>query len=214
MKKREFAWLTLLLVVAQWVPTGFAETRVYRSTGDSGSVEFSDEPSPGATPITVPAPATYTAPALPKPRASQPSGSGKDGVYRSLQMVEPQPGATVWNNQGTLAVRFALEPELRTDEGDRLVVVVDGQPQQPVAGNGDELHDLDRGAHDIRGRVVDRGGRVLIESAASTVYLQQQSVNYPARQTNPAPPPPTAAPPQTPAPQPGGSGARGGIPGR
>jgi hypothetical protein len=212
MKRCEFTWLALLLVVLQWIPTGVAETRVYRSTGDSGSVEFSDEPSPGATPITVPAPATYKAPALPKPTAAQASRSAKGGVYRSLQMIEPQPGATVWNNQGNLQVRFALDPELRTDEGHRLVVVLDGQPQQPVAGNGYELHDLERGAHDVRGRVVDRGGRVLIESAASTLYLQQQSVNYPARQANQPSPPPTA-PPRTPAPPPSGSGARGGIPG-
>jgi hypothetical protein len=201
----------LLFTLLQWPLCGLAETTVYKSTSESGAVVFSDEPRPGATPIQVKEPAVYSAPALP-PGAAQRAVKEGEGGYRALELVQPRPESTIWNNQGDLRVRYAVDPELQTDRGDRLVVMLDGEPQQPVATTEYDFKNLDRGAHEIRAQIVDARGQVLIESDPATLYLQQQSVNYPARGDGRQPRPPGVVPPsRPPSPAPSGSSGTGGA---
>ncbi|MGD2074950.1 MAG: hypothetical protein PVI91_00515 [Gammaproteobacteria bacterium] len=213
--KQTLTWLWLLPALLQWPPAGLAETTVYRSTSESGAVVFSDEPQPGATPIEVEDPPTYSAPALPR-RATERADEQAEGAYRALELVQPQPEATVWDNQGNLQVRYAVDPRLRSGRGHRLVVLLDGEPQPPVAASEYQFENLDRGAHEVQARIVDARGGVLIESEPATLYLQRQSVNYPARGRQPRPPgvvPPTRPPSPAPGTSSGSPSARGAAPG-
>ena len=167
------------IALLQFPMPGVAETTVYRWFNESGGVVFGDSPRPGAAEIRIPDPPVYTPPSLPT-GTTDPSPESTP-AYQCLTLAEPQPQSTIWSNQGDFQIRYALTPRLRTDLDHRLVISLDGKARPPIAGNRFHVENIDRGAHQLRGKVVNAAGDVLIESDAATIYLQQQSTHYPAR---------------------------------
>ena len=82
---------------------------------------------------------------------------------------------------GNFQVHYEVEPALRTKEGHRLVIILDSKARPAIAGTRYYFENINRGVHQLKSRVIDAKGSVLVESEPATIYLQQQSLNYPAR---------------------------------
>ncbi len=174
--------LRLLLAPALLVLPVLATADIYKSIGPDGTVVYSDQPSPGAEKIRVQQPSTYTPPPLPKFQPTQRASDQAAPAYERLSVVSPKPEETIRDNEGTVIATFAVKPALQTDQGHRLVVLLDGNRQKPISVTRIQFNNVDRGAHTIQAMVIDGNGKTLIESDPVTFYLHRQSIHFPARQ--------------------------------
>lgn len=177
--------ITLSLLVLGLVPA-LAAAGVYKWVDPDGTVHFSDTPQPGAEEVHVPPPQMYT-PAPYAPITPRPEAPAAQAEYTQLAITAPEAEASIWDNTGAIPVSFSLKPALKADRGHRLVVLVDGQAQEPVKGTSTTLENVERGSHTLQGQIVDAAGKVLVSSSAITVHLHRQSVLGPNRARPPAP---------------------------
>jgi hypothetical protein len=163
---------------------------------ENGVVHFSDTPGPGAKRVdlvvtgpssgTATAPAPATASAVAKPPAVP-------GVtYTSLEIWQPENGASFFDADATVNVRLRSEPELSAD--DSLLLFLDGKlVEGPVNSLDYTLSALDRGAHSITAQILDSKGKEKIRSAPVVFHMKQNTIIAP-RAVGPnlrAPPRPT-----------------------
>lgn len=166
-------------------------TKTYRWVDENGVVHFSDSPRPGvsdpeADVIEIPranvvrsrTPRTAAPAAAPQPADNRDDDTQSESSgYRSLRIVSPGNGDTLWNIGGRLEVSVQTEPRLRANHG--IVIIMDGKlaTPTPVAGTTASLSEVWRGEHRISAIVRGADGRDLITSAPITIYVQQRSVN-------------------------------------
>lgn len=162
-----------------------AQTPVYQSRDKDGPV-FSDRPSSGATPTPVGPTNVIASP--PAPPAPKPQPDGPDTApppYRTLRIATPANQGTVRSNSGGFEVLVQASPALRAAAGDRIRLVLDGQPlAQPQASNRIRLTDADWQAaaaadtnqHTLQAAVIDAQGNVLIASVPVVFYVHRAAV--------------------------------------
>lgn len=167
--------------------SGLVGADVYKWVDEQGNYVFSDQPRPGAEKVDLPEPMTYT----PAPVKSKPAGTGKveSGVrYTRLEVAEPQPDATVRDNEGRVPVSVSLEPTLDTAAGHRIAITIDGVAQENRSDSPNfSLVNLERGTHTLQVSVVDGNGTTLIESEPVTFHLHRHSALFPKPSPSPAP---------------------------
>ncbi|MBI5461979.1 MAG: DUF4124 domain-containing protein [Gammaproteobacteria bacterium] len=162
---------------------------VYKWVDADGTVHFSDVPQDGAEEVHVPPPQTYTPAQLPPitPRTEAPPAPAE---YTAFTLATPAAEENIWDNTGTVAVNFSIEPALKTGRGHKLVVLLDGQPQPPTQATAVILENVDRGSHSLQGQIIDARGDVLMGSETITVHVHRQSSLAPNRaQPTPKPKP-------------------------
>ena len=153
-----------------------AQTKIYESKDSAGPV-FSDQPSPGAKELTLPPPNVMpgNAPAAP-PAAPQQALP----AYRLLNILTPENKGTVHTNTGAFDLRVQTAPELRA--GDRIRVRLDGNlVGRTFASTAIGLTEADWQAaasnasveHTLQVAIVDRDGKLLIESAPVSFYAHR-----------------------------------------
>lgn len=173
------------------LPAAAEGTKTYRWTDEDGVVHFSDSPRPGATDpeadaIEIPD-ANVVRSRLPRvapaalPSAAAASTDEDEAAtstgYRSVRIVSPADGDTLWNIGGRLDVSVQTEPRLRPNHS--VVIIMDGKlaTPNPVAGTTASLSEVWRGEHRISAIVRGADGQDLITSAPITIFVQQRSVN-------------------------------------
>jgi hypothetical protein len=150
--------------------------RIYRSVDAHGNVVFSDQPpNDHAQPLELPPLMTFEAPdesALPPPR---PRPEPARPAYEKLAIVAPANDEAVRSNVGDVSIRAQLAPGLQREH--TLELVLDGNvAARSSDGSGVfNLTNVHRGTHVVSARVVDRDGRVLIESPSSKFHMLQAS---------------------------------------
>lgn len=153
-----------------------AQTTIYESKDKAGPV-FSDQPSPGARELALPPPNVMpgNAPAA-QPVPPQPALP----AYRLLNILSPENQGTVHSNTGAFDVRVQTSPELRP--GDSIRVKLDGNLiGRSFRSTTIGLTDSDWQAaassasveHTLQAAVLDRDGKVLIESAPVSFYARR-----------------------------------------
>lgn len=165
------------LVLLGMLPTLVAAA-VYKWVDADGTAHFSDVPQEGAEEVHIAPPQTYQAPSL-QPITPRPEVVANPAAYTRFALVTPAAEENIWDNTGTLAVTFAVEPPLRADRGHQLVLVVDGEARPPVPDSGVVLENVERGSHTLQGQIVDAVGNILMSSEPITVYVHRQSVLAP-----------------------------------
>lgn len=170
---------TSLLPVLALLPA-LAFAGVYKWIDDDGTVHYSDTPQPGSEEVHVPPPQTYSPSPLP---VFTPTPETRDAPaqYSRLEMTAPAHDASIWENTGSIAIGFAMEPPLKSGRGHRLEVLVDGQVRATATGADVIVENVERGSHSLQGRIVNAAGEVLISSAPVTVHVHRQSVLLPNR---------------------------------
>lgn len=179
---RRFPWLVCLLGL---VPCNLPAD-IYKQVLPDGTVSYSNQPHPNAEKINPPPPQVIPAVKPPADTQTQGRTPPEAAPYDQLSIAEPATDQVIWSNEQTVSVGVAIEPFLQTQEGHRLVILLDGHP---VAAPGDEmsltLTNVDRGTHTLTAEVRDAQGRVLVQSAPVVFHLKQHSVLLPPRPAAP-----------------------------
>jgi hypothetical protein len=185
--------LALLLALAQALPAT-AQTTVYESMDAQGNVVFSDKPSPGARAIDLPPPNVIqtdplpppTEKAAPTPGAIKKSNDDADTtpVYSSLAIASPGEQDSIYTNTGAFDVTLKIDPDLQTEQGDVIRLKLDGTlvPQQfstptiSISSADWAASATDDTAHTLQAAILDKKGKVLIESSPVTFYAHRATV--------------------------------------
>ena len=159
-------------VPAQTQPDPAAESKIYRSVDENGTVIFSDQPSQESASEEV---QLRKPNAVPMKRVTLPEGNAGSNekelaeAYRTLVITSPEPESTIRNPMEPVPVEVDLVPSLQ--DGHRLVLFDNGEEQPGLA-----LNPMIRGSHSLVVKVLDAEGEVLIASSPVTVYLHRTTV--------------------------------------
>lgn len=155
-----------------------ATAEVYKWVDEQGNVVYSDQPRPGAKPLDLPEVSTYKSVppgrAVPRERAAEAAGP----MY-GVQVLQPEPEATVRDNRGIMDVRVATEPPLLPERGHRLAIQLDDQAVQYTSSLEFQLTEVQRGAHTLRVWVTDKEGEAISDRQAVTFFMHQASRLHP-----------------------------------
>lgn len=177
---------TLALLVCLLLPGWLSATQVYKSIAPDGSVEYSDQPGPDASPLQIPPSPTLAPlpkaqnPSPPSPPSPASQASEPSVQYQAVEIVSPQQDAAIRQNAGRLTLQVKVEPGLDVQAGDRLAVRMDGSL---LAGRftGDQLtlSNVDRGTHQVVVEVVDSKGNTRISSQPLSIHMLRHSILNP-----------------------------------
>lgn len=161
---------------------------VYKRELPDGSVIYSDQPHPDASPVQAHEPQVI-APFKPTAgsAASSPARSGDSRgepppAYARLEIIAPGDDEVVWNNDRLLEVAVTTAPAIRSRNGHRLSILIDGEV---VAHSANEtrflVENVFRGTHVLEAAVENAGGEIIQRSAPVTFHMRQHSILSPTR---------------------------------
>jgi hypothetical protein len=107
------------------------------------------------------------------------SGLAHAGIYQSATILAPESEATVHDNNGNLTVTVVVSPLLRADNGDYLLLMMDGIEVAKGTEQSIELKNIDRGTHTLKIEVRAKNGAVLHTSAPVTFHMWRASSLFP-----------------------------------
>jgi hypothetical protein len=170
----------LVTLLTLWPVLGTAQTPIYESK-DKGVPAFSDQPSPGAKQVDVPAPNVIQLPKAASPPPALASAASA-ASYSRLVIQSPANQGTIHTNTGAFTLQLEVRPTLRVKGGDVIVVRLDGNRlAQRYTSPAIAIKEADwaRAAaagvaeHNLQVAIVDRDGNVLIESAPVRFFVQR-----------------------------------------
>jgi hypothetical protein len=164
----------------------------------SGVTQYSDRPVPGAKKVELstaaPAPRAAVPATRPVPTPPPAKPAAASAVqYQSLEIWQPENGASFFAADATVDVRMRSEPELAA--GDRLLLYLDGKLVEGATNSYEHnLADLERGVHSLAAVILDDRGNEKIRSEPRVFHIKQTTVNEPravgpALKPQPAPKP-------------------------
>ena len=190
--------LGCLLATASLAQSTQTRREVWQWVDENGVTHFSDQPTPGARKIVLVG-STPTTSAAPPPssaavatRGTQPPPAAQVR-YNSLEIWQPENGASFFDADATVDVRLRSDPELA--QGDRLLTYLDGKLLPNENATEHSLSGLERGVHSLTSVIVDAKGNERIRSAPVVFHIKQPGLDNP-RNRGPAlrPAPPRPAP--------------------
>ena len=150
---------------------------VYRDVSDDGVPSFSDQAMPGAEPITLREPSTFTDTTYQqnlRKQQSVESPTPKKIDYKLL-VTNPLDDSAIRNNAGNIGLTLSISPSVKP--GHRAELMMDGIKIRDVLGNGIvELTNVDRGTHAFNMRVIDEGGDVVTEGPTNNISVLRYSL--------------------------------------
>jgi len=153
-----------------------ASAGIYTYIDAEGNRVFTDRPG-GQAVETVDPRSINSMPAQPvaQPAAAREVLREPAPAYQLLDIVQPEPDATVRNNAGELIVSVTSDPALLFGHQYRLLL--DGGPITPNSSDSTfALNNIDRGSHQLIVEVIDADGKVLQGSAPSTFHMMRTSL--------------------------------------
>lgn len=176
MKTRIFVLAACLLAFASHAQETTKE--LWKWTDANGVVHYSDVPGPGATKVDLtvteaPSRAAVTpAPASAKAAPAKPTAPATVN-YTSLEIWQPESGASFFEADTTVSVRIRSEPAVSPD--DRLLLFLDGKLVEGAADNAIDysLSNLERGAHSVTAQIIDVNGKEKIRSQPVVFHMKQ-----------------------------------------
>jgi len=167
----------LLLLIASFILTAAAEeTTVYKRVRPDGTVEFSDEPTPGGRVIEVPGIQTYSFEPPPPPAPPQRKSESVPPAevrYQRIQVTAPAADETVYFDANGMPVSVVVKPELQP--GHVISLYLDGQRAARGSSASFTLQDVYRGTHTLTAVVEDGRGTTLLRSAPVTFHMVQHT---------------------------------------
>ncbi len=152
-----------------------AHAELYKKIDEQGNITYSDVPSGTAKPVKPPGLSTYGTPAQHKQSTKKPPDTAKPAAanYTALAITSPAHDETLRDNSGAVAVKVSVVPQLDTQAGHTLVVLLDAKSAAQAQAAEVSLHEVERGAHTLKVQVTDASGRVLKESAEISFQLHR-----------------------------------------
>lgn len=182
--------LGCLLALASLAQASTREMWVWKDA--NGVTHYSDRPAPGARRLEI---AGVTSPNPPPPAATPGRPAAKPGQpaaieYRSLEIWQPENGASFFGADATVDVRMRSEPEVAATH--RLMLYLDGKLVEGAPNALEHnLSNVERGVHSLTAVIVDDKGNEKIRSEPRVFHIRQPSTIAP-RAVGPKlkPPPP------------------------
>lgn len=149
----------------------------------NGVTQYSDRPVPGAKRVeligvTSSVPPSVAAPAKPAAAGPAKPAAAAPVEYRSLEIWQPENGATFYGADATVSVRMRSEPEVAS--GHRLTLYLDGKlVEGPPTSLEYTLSNLERGVHSITAVITDEKGAERIRSEPRVFHIRQLSTLEP-----------------------------------
>ncbi|MCW8917320.1 MAG: hypothetical protein OQL08_00680 [Gammaproteobacteria bacterium] len=183
----------LLLLVLVSCSAGAAQTG-YRLIHPDGTVEFSDQPLPAGEAIELrEAPTIWFAPPSPPP-VTTPQGKKRDALEADRQgkisITAPRADETLWFDESGVTASVVVTPPLQ--DGQKIVIRVDGREVASGTGSSFRLGVLYRGTHTLSAAIVTAAGALVASAPSVTFHVRQPSV---LNRTAPPAPPPAEEPP-------------------
>ncbi len=167
-------------LLALLVAPAMAADPTYRIVHPDGSVEFTDEPRPGAEEFTIPETQTFSPPPQHRFQPEAESAAKRASLgYDTFEISAPNPEETVRDARGNVLVAVRLHPELEADH--QVVIVVDGEVRASGRTDTYRLTGIPRGAHTVSAQVRNAAGRVITSTQPITFYMHQPSALFPGR---------------------------------
>lgn len=171
------SWLALITAPAAVLLTAAtAAAPIYKTTDEQGNVVYTDDPGERpAVEVDLPDLTIVSPTELPGPGA----GSAEPAVEEdpepavALELLRPEHEETIRSNTGDVEVVARIDRALR--DGDRFEVLVDGEVRGRNAGGAFALTGIDRGAHEVRVRLVNGSGTPVATTDTHTFFLHQAS---------------------------------------
>jgi len=178
----------LVLLLFMLLP---AHADIYRSVDSDGNVVFTDEHSPHAEKVELPASTIYT-PEITSDDAlaDVPVEQADEQVLAEpvvipdykIRIISPGNDESVWVNDGNVMVNLLIEPALDAERGDKVIVRLDAETSiGPIASSSVQLTNIDRGTHSLVAIIVDQSGGTLTRSTPINFHLHRAFIkNKPA----------------------------------
>jgi len=176
-----------------FVAASAAAQTIYETQGKDGPI-FSDLPSggrdlpsPGTTEMTLPPINLSDSPAA----AAKPAKAAAAPAvpYQTLAITQPESGGTIHSNTGQISVQVAIEPALRAEQGDTIVVSLDGATlpstypttQFEISASEWQAAARDSVEHQLQVSIMDRSGKLLLTSEPQNFYVHRATQSHRAR---------------------------------
>ena len=163
-----------LLIISLFFISASQADDVYRSVDEDGNIIFTDKPLPDAEKITIDEIQTVDTPKT-KPFKYTPAKKPTAGTYSNLMISSPANDTAIRDNTGNISISVAVEPSLRANRGDRLIIYMDNQ----IIGEGSSttvnLKNVDRGTHSLSAVIVSVNGKELKRSPPSSFTMIRHS---------------------------------------
>lgn len=162
---RKFIFFSLMCLTLGAI----AQTTVYKTVNEDGTVTFSDTPTSGAQELTLTGSSTIESmPVTPLPAVQTQS---TDQVNYRLNVLSPTQDATLRNNNGDIRIAARISPETQGT----YLLDFGGQQYDSTSGVF-TLNNIDRGTHSYKVLFTDNKGKVIASSEERTLHLHQASV--------------------------------------
>lgn len=159
------------------------EAEIYKWMDADGVVQYSDEPRPGAKPITLPEVSSYQF-RIPEPieplkgkkqagknPAASPSPNPGSPTERQFRILSPTNNQVIPSNSGQTLVQFDVTPPLGQKELIRLQL--DGETvADKVVTSIVLLPNLSTGSHVLEARILDPTGKTIQRAKTVLIHVQ------------------------------------------
>ncbi len=156
----------------------FAKTNVYKQVAPNGQIEYSDQPSQESTEMILPQ--IQVNPPLPESQTNAPAlleaSPKKDNQEQlSIRITTPIDQQVFIAVITEVPVVFDVKPQL--DPTQKIGLLLDNHPYgEAQSSNAFVLRDLERGAHVVKGVVIDDQNKILVTSAPVTFHQQRNII--------------------------------------
>jgi hypothetical protein len=172
---------------------------LWKWTDSNGVVHYSDVPGPGAVKVDLavtqsqPRPTVATPAAAPSGSAAARPAAPATVTYTSLEIWQPENGASFFGGDAAVNVRLRSEPTVSPD--DSLLLFLDGKlVEGPTNAAEYTLSNLERGAHSVTAQILDTKGKEKIRSQPVVFHIKQVTTIAPRAVGPNVKPPPSVRP--------------------
>jgi hypothetical protein len=183
MRTRVLPLLGCLLALSSQAQETNREIWVWKDA--NGVTHYSDRPVSGARRVEIagvtPPSSAAAAPAQSRPAATPSTSRPAEAPaieYRSLEIWEPENGASFFGADATVNVRMRSEPAVAA--GHRLLLYLDGKLVQGTPNTLEyTIGDLDRGVHSLTAVITDDKGNEQVRSEPRVFHIKEASTIQP-----------------------------------
>ena len=161
---------------------------VYQYKDDEANITYSDELTEGGKRIKQNKPSVAPKPVQKKiiqqkrikPKIDKlpqtKKETDKPKPYTELSIIGPKHDMAIRRNDGDVDITLSIKPALQVKFGHKIKIIFDGKKLSNVwSSNSIRLKTLDRGSHTISALLVDKSGKTLKQSKATTFHLLRYS---------------------------------------
>jgi hypothetical protein len=162
----------IAMLAGFWCASAAAE--VYKVVDPaSGKIIFTDTPPSGQQREVLDLPDVNTQQATPPPPKPERDPAPSTQVsYKRIAIVQPGNDTTIPPGQLDVVIQISTDPSLQ--EGNLIRVLFDGKPLGKASSSTSHvINQLERGSHQIVAEVIDSKGRVLKQSAITTIHVKR-----------------------------------------